>query len=132
MCLSFSMSNGGSGSGREGCDTATITPGKIVKIIEFHELKHLLKFYNCVTLKDEVLNEIASTTVEIISSPPTQLSTWDGMIQIRTASQQEYILPFAALMGGDDDPQDDGIINTTGDKDDLRFYLVLPLLIPSL
>jgi hypothetical protein len=79
-----------------------ISEGNYVKIIELGELKPLLKFYDChQQIDDEILNEIASNTVEIISIPTTELSNWDGMIQVRTPSKKEIMLPFAALLGDD-------------------------------
>lgn len=64
------------------------------------------------------MDEIASKTVEIISMPTTELSDWDGMIHVRTLSQKEIMLPFAALLGDDDRVRE---TMTSPDVDDSRY-----------
>jgi hypothetical protein len=93
---------------------------KFVKIVEVNELRQLLTFYNCLSLGEETLHQIASTTVEVISVPPLTAEltdAWDGMIEIRTASNQEIMLPFVALIDQGDGDGDGDLLNT---GDDLR------------
>jgi hypothetical protein len=103
-----------------------ISEGNSVRVIELSELKPLLNFYDCQQIDDEILHEIASNTVEIITIPTAVLSNWDGMIQVRTPSQKEIMLPFAALLG---DEIIEKIINP--DLDDQRYTIPDPVTVTS-